>query len=202
MKYAKHRSSMTTKTSSGKGRWLIIVALLAAIAVIVGVVLGGGSDDPVVDEVLVDEMDVLVEIEEETTDEDVVIDTESWTQEIALEDEEGTGGSGIARRGVSGELFTHVVVAELPAINEETTFYEGWLVIPGVVEFFSTGEMFPREDGKWGLVWEINTVDAELEYEDFYDYREVVITREPRDGDPAPAPAHVIEGIFDVYDVE
>ncbi|MCH8049264.1 hypothetical protein IH979_00960, partial [Patescibacteria group bacterium] len=63
----------------------------------------------------------------------------------------------------------------------------------GVTEFFSTGEMFPRQDGKWGLVWETSLEEA---HEDLLDFKKVIITREPRDGDSAPSSDHVLEGEF------
>lgn len=132
--------------------------------------------------------------QQDRQDDVAIVDGTYWTQETALLDVEGTGGSGIARRGVSDDLFTHVVVADLPAIDPEVYFYEGWLVVPGVTDYFSTGAMFIREDGQWGLLWESKIDDAP---NDLLDYAKVVITRELRDDDSAPSPDHVIEGVFE-----
>ncbi len=189
MRYVRNRSHFSQKrSSSGKGKWILSGLVVAVVIVVAVFVFGGGEEEVVVEEEVVDE------VVEETQDEVVIVDGTNWTQETTLSDVEGTGGSGTSRRGVSGDLFTHVVVADLPAIDPEVHFYEGWLVVPGVVEFFSTGTMFAREDGKWGLVWEVKLDDAP-DY--LFDYREVVITREPYDDDPAPSPEHVIEGTFD-----
>ena len=171
-------------------KW-VVLGLVGAL-LLVGFFVFGGEDvqeEEVVVEDVLQEEEVIEEVEE-----DLVVDDGNWTQEVNLVDTEEMGGSGVARRGISGNLFTHAVVAELPAINEETQFYEGWLVVPGVTEFFSTGAMFPREDGKWGLVWEIDLSEAR---DDLLEYREVVITREPLDDDPAPSIEHAIEGTFD-----
>jgi len=197
MRYIKNRSHYSQKKKSpGKGRWVLF--LLFVVVVIVGAVLLSGSDEEEVGKEVVELLsDGVVEKEEVVQEDAAAADftqEDVWSQEITLIDVEGAGGSGVSRRGVSGELFTHVIVADLPAIDLETTYYEGWLVIPGVVEFFSTGEMFTREDGKWGLVWEVKLADAP---DDLLDYREVIITRELRDGNVAPSPEHVIEGQFE-----
>ena len=183
---------------------ILFALLLLAVIVIVGVVLLSGKDEgegvevfpPEADLPSVESAQVVAEEEEEAVQEDAAaIDTQGnmWSQEIFLIDVEGAGGSGVSRRGLSEDLFTHVIVADLPAIDTETHYYEGWLVIPGVVEFFSTGDILIREDGKWGLAWEATLLDAP---DDLLEYREVVITRELRDGNGAPSPNHVIEGQF------
>jgi len=117
------------------------------------------------------------------------------TEQIDLSyvgDQEGAFG-GLARRGTEGDLFTHVVVADLQAIDMATSYYEGWLVKPGVVDYFSTGAMFAREDGKWGLVYETRISSGRP---DLFDFTKVVVTREDRDDNPAPSAAHVLEGQF------
>ena len=101
--------------------------------------------------------------------------------------------AGFARRNIENNVFTYVMVADLPLIDLETQYYEAWLVKPGVTEFFSTGEMFAREDGKFGLVWE---QDLEKAKNDLFEFTRIVVTRESRDGDSAPSPAHVAEGEF------
>lgn len=192
MKYAQHRSSMGQK--SRKVPWKIVGGILGGLIVILLIMMifsGGEEAVPEIESVEVEgeAQDVSVEVVQmEQTETDSI----SY-EEIELVAVDGSGSSGIARRGYSGGLFTHVVVASMPDIDTEMYFYEGWLVKPGIIDFFSTGEMFPREDGKWGLVWEVNELNAP---DDLDDYAQVVITLEPRDGDPAPAPHHVIEGEF------
>jgi len=165
--------------------------LLGLIVILVFISIFTGGDDEVVEvaEVVDQNSDLSVQVVTAEESDDDVLEYE----EIELIAVDGSGSSGVARRGRSGELFTHVVVASMPAIDTEFYFYEGWFVKPGVVDFFSTGEMFPREDGKWGLVWEINDLNAP---DDLDDFSQVVITLEPRDDNPAPAVHHVLEGEF------
>lgn len=192
MKYAQHRSQISKKRSvhSKKARlWLAVITVIILFFAI-GIFLRSNSST---DGVSVELNEAIVEIVEEKT---VVgeIEKDDEIEQITLIFVGAEGeGSGIARRGVSGTLFTHVVVAELPSIDTSTHFYEGWLVKPGVTDFFSTGDMFSRADGMWGLVWEseLSEMDGDIN-----DYEKVVITLEPRDGDPAPAPEHVLEGSF------
>ena len=192
MKYAQHRSSKSS--SSRKMPWKIIGGIFAGLIIVILIFIIFSKNDQVIDEAEVVEVadndqDVTVELFEAEATSETTLEYE----EIVLIDVDGSGSSGIARRGYTAGLFTHVVVASLPSIDTEQYFYEGWLVKPGIVDFFSTGEMFPREDGKWGLVWEIDSLNAQ---DDLDDYAQVVITLEPRDDDPAPAPHHVIEGEF------
>ena len=191
MKYAKHRSSLKVKRSirQRRGRlWLWAISALVVVLVIGALFRSENGKEPVEEE-LSEAMDKIVQ---EKTENSVLEGND--TEQISLDFVGGVGdGSGIARRGTSGELLTHVVVAELPDIDSSTFFYEGWLVKPGVTHFFSTGEMFRRADGKWGLVWEEK--DAGVG-DDIFEYSKVVITLEPREGDPAPAPEHVLEGEF------
>jgi hypothetical protein len=193
MKYTKSRSGM----KKGKEKslpWMWIIVALILIGAIVWVVTAFSDDEVVVD----DDVEVVGQgVDEEGDVIEDILDTESFEQ-INLADPDGRGYAGIARRGIENDLFTHVVVAELPAINTDAYFYEGWLVQPGVLQFFSTGEMFAREDGKWGLVWEVQENDQLVEVTDF---PRAVITLEPRDGDPAPAADHVLEGDF-IEDIE
>lgn len=68
-------------------------------------------------------------------------------------------------------------------------FYEGWLIRSKPFDFFSTGQLIQHADDlKWYLLWE----DAE----DKTDYKKVVVTLEPNDGNAAPAD-HVLEGLLD-----
>jgi hypothetical protein len=173
--------------------WKVIGGIFGGLIIILLIILLFSGNDPEqvenVVEVVSDEQDITVEvIEASASSADALL-----YEQIELLAVDGSGSSGVARRGYTAGLFTHVVIASLPSIDTEQYFYEGWLVKPGIVDFFSTGEMFPREDGKWGLVWEVDSLNAP---DDLDDYSQVVITLEPRDDDPAPAAHHVIEGEF------
>lgn len=101
--------------------------------------------------------------------------------------------AGFARRGTEDAKFVHAMVLDLPAIDPAIHYYEGWLVKPGITEYFSTGSLFAREDGKFGLIYEVPLEEAP---EDILDYARVVVTRELFDGDLSPSPAHIAEGEF------
>ena len=108
---------------------------------------------------------------------------------LTLEDVEGGGGTGSAWIVVKGGKTYHRVTATaIPRLTNDD-FYEGWLVkepVPG--GFVSTGQMvFDQKTRKWVLNYVSDS--------DMSEYRTVVITREPNDGDPAPA-EHVIEATF------
>lgn len=128
----------------------------------------------------------VTEVEESVEPEEILFQQMDLASDVA---------SATAKRGITGDLFTHVIVATLPAIDPSTEYFEGWLVKPDTLEFFSTGEFFYREDGKWGLVWEKKVIEAP---EDLVDYRKVVITKEERGGESAPSPIHLLEGEFEV----
>jgi hypothetical protein len=114
-------------------------------------------------------------------------------EETRLASDTSAADIGFARRGVQASTFTHVAVVTLPAINEAGYLYEGWLVQPGTLEFFSTGEMVQRADGAFALVYEESIFEVNP---DVYEFSNVVITLEPRDGNPDPAPDHVARGAF------
>lgn len=196
MKYNQSRSHKKTKGRTFPW-WIILGALVVIIISLLFLLLSGKDDSGAIDDD--EEVVEINDVGEEGTvavEQMIVTDvSDASFEQIPLKDSEGRGYTGIARRGIEKDLYTHVVVAELPAIDTERYFYEGWLVQPGVLTFFSTGEMFVREDGKWGLVWEVQERDQEVEVADF---TRAVITLEPRDGDPAPAADHVLEGDFEI----
>lgn len=107
--------------------------------------------------------------------------------------ESGSGFGATAHRESTEQNFNITVVATLPFIDDATQAYEVWLVKPGVTDFFSVGNMFRREDGGWGLVWETDPLAFE---KDVSEYTRVVITRELRDGLDSPSTAHVMQGTF------
>ncbi len=109
---------------------------------------------------------------------------------IELEDVTGGNTTGAAWIAVvDGKTFHRTTGKNMPQLKNGE-FYEGWLVKQPVAGgFFSTGKMFFDEVAdEWVLNYEANGDKSE--------YRSVVITLEPDDGNPAPA-KHIIEGRFD-----
>ncbi|MEX0910428.1 MAG: anti-sigma factor [Candidatus Paceibacterota bacterium] len=108
---------------------------------------------------------------------------------IVLADVAETGAEGVASLAVVNNKTYHQVVAQNMPVLTGGDFYEGWLVKdPASGQFFSTGEM----------IYDADTKQADLNFVidgDKSDYRFVVITLEPNDGDPAPA-KHIIEERF------
>lgn len=195
MKYARHRSSFSQRPPTSKRKWLgVFIILLGVCFVLYSAFSLKKNRNEVAD---IDAPSIFGEDIELGDSPQLWGDKrgadESDYEQIELFPVAGFEGSGIGRRGSADNLFTQVVIADLPAIDTSVQFYEGWLVKPGVTDFFSTGEMFVRDDGKWGLVWEadLDTADSDL-----LEYSKVIITLEDRDGDPAPSADHIIEGEF------
>lgn len=118
-----------------------------------------------------------------------ISDIFSNAQKIGIVDVSGGNAKGEAWLAIKGEKTHHRVIAHnLPQLLNGD-FYEGWLVKDAAAgDFFSTGAMIMEE----------NSSKFTLNYQtegDKSDYRLVVITLEPDDGDPAPA-AHILEGAF------
>lgn len=170
--------------------WLLALGVIIIVVVIIFLWPAKSENESEVTSSIDDEAAPEVEAMEriESTSEEA---GEAQLESIDLVSLVGDEYDGFARRGYQQDNFTHIVVASLPAIDLTTHFYEGWLIKPGVTEFFSTGEMFPRTDGRWGLVWENPASTGE-----FDDFSQVVITLEPRDDDPAPTVDHMLEGEF------
>lgn len=105
----------------------------------------------------------------------------------------GAAANGTAVRSHVGGVYAVSVVGTLPAIDSASTAYEVWYVKPGITDFFSLGELYPREDGKWGMVW--TQTDA-LARHDIEDFARVIVMREPRNGDPAPSSDQVLTAEF------
>ncbi len=181
--------------------YAVLSIVVSAFAIVVVTALlfkslrGGDSADAIVadpaDETE-NEVATTVAVAEEPVPEVVV--AEKPFEEITLGPAPSYDGfSGIARRGREGDLYTHVIVASLPPIDSATSYYEAWLVKPGVTGFLSAGDFFPRQDGKWGLLFEQTVAEAPI---DIDEYTNVIVTIEARDENPAPSPTHVLRGSF------
>ncbi len=108
---------------------------------------------------------------------------------INLPDVSKSGATGTAWLAVyNGKTYHRVIAKNMPPLPG-TDFYEGWLVknpVPG--GFISSGKM----------KYDPATKEARLDFvtdKDMSDYRFVVITSEPDDGNPAPD-KHIIEARF------
>ncbi|MFC1653377.1 hypothetical protein ACFL1M_00845 [Patescibacteria group bacterium] len=91
------------------------------------------------------------------------------------------------RNKFSEDGFMHEVFAVLPPFENESHFYEGWLVNPTTQGFISTGPMKLNDDGKSRLLEFTSSTD-------YINYSKVIITIE-KDTDPAPG-EHILEGEF------
>ncbi len=106
----------------------------------------------------------------------------------------GAAASGTATKTHASGVFAITAVVQLPAIDSAKMAYEVWFVKPGITDFFSLGELYPREDGAWGFTWQIT--DA-LARPDILDFHRLLITREERNGNPAPSANQVLHGEFE-----
>ena len=109
-------------------------------------------------------------------------------EKAQLKDVVGGDALGVATRNYEKNTFVHVVLADLPHL-EEGSFYEGWLVRGEVgnddFDFISTGKM---RLGKGGYLLEFDSGT------DYSDYQSVVITVEETEDDIPET--HILEGSF------
>jgi hypothetical protein len=109
-------------------------------------------------------------------------------EKAQLKDVAGGDALGIATKDYKNGIFVHVVLADLPSL-EEGFFYEGWLVRgkegDDDFDYISTGKM---RLGKGGYLLEFESST------DYYDYQGVVITQEETE-DSIPE-KHILEGAF------
>jgi hypothetical protein len=137
------------------------------------------GDSIVLDDSVVDEANIAQDTTEVLISEGAL--------ETALDPVVGNHGSGVATSDMADGRFQHVAVATLP-YPPEGYFYEGWLIRSRPFDFFSTGVFIQHADDlKWYLVWDSP--------EDKRDFKKVIVTLEPDDGDEAPS-EHVLEGAY------
>lgn len=115
--------------------------------------------------------------------------TESASSRAALRDVAGGSSSAEARRDTDDGPFRLSIKASLPEIDREAYAYEAWLLRQVPYDYFSVGDFVTNDDGEWVLEW----IGAGGAYEA---YTQVVVTIEPRDGNPDPS-RHVLEGQFE-----
>lgn len=125
------------------------------------------------------------------------------TQDIALDDapktiqltalDQSSAAATVTRAHELG-VFTITILAQLPALDNATEAYEAWYIKPGLTDFFSLGELYPREDRAWGLVWSVTDALARA---DLREFDKILITREARDGNVAPSSNQQLQGTFE-----
>jgi len=109
-------------------------------------------------------------------------------QTVKLLAVDGSDSSGTAYRLIDEDKsLQHAVVASMPDLPAGVS-YEGWLVQPSPLKFFSTGVMEKNENGMWILEYNGDKMGA------FPTYLTVVITKETK-VDAIPE-KHIIEASF------
>lgn len=157
---------------------LITLVILFIIVLVLVFLVINRKDDVIVDENPIDE-----EVEETSLLEKLEEDLN--TQVVDLIAVDGSDSSGTAYRLFKDGKLYHVVTANFPDPPENNS-YEGWLVQPSPLKFFSTGVMQKNKDGMWILEYETD--------QEYPTYLKVVITLETQ-VDAVPE-KHVIEGSF------
>lgn len=122
----------------------------------------------------------MSETEKKAIDE---IFTNEGAEVTMLKDVSGGQAVGTAWRHQGKKFVLKMEVSRLASLDKGF-FYEGWLV--GDAGFFSIGRL--GEEGGSGKIYYQTDEDKGL-------YRGLVITKEPEDGEAAPA-QHVLEGSF------
>lgn len=173
----------------------IIIAIVAVVLVLGGVLYyanqSGKEEDKMAQEKAMMEKEAM-----EQKDKDVMMTEEKNLEaifakapSITLKDVSKSGATGVAWLAVyNGKTYHRVIAKNMPALPD-TDFYEGWLVKNAITgDFFSTGEM------KYNATSNETTLNFVTDG-DKSDYRFVVITSEPDDGNPKPD-KHIIEERF------
>lgn len=197
MRHTYRHSAVRPKKSTGiHPMWVgLFLVLIIIIVVLVGMLLKHKPEEVTVTDGLLQE--TTTESNEASASTQGTADTGGTSAAQPFEETDlyfvGDGYAGFARRGIENGVFTAAVVTSMPSIDLTTHYYEVWFVKPGITGYFSGGEMFARADGKFGLVYEVDTLKAPA---DILDYSDIVITREIRDNDTSPSATHIVEGGF------
>ncbi len=96
---------------------------------------------------------------------------------------------GEAKRGTKDGNYWFEMITTLPEIDREVYYYKGWLVRQVPYDYFSMGEMYTNDDGKFIITW------PGEEDEDYSSYTKIIITQHEYDGDVDPG-EHLVEGEF------
>ena len=170
----------------------MIIAIVAVVLVLGGVVYYSNKSNEV--EKIPEEKAMMEKETMEQKEKDAMMEKDFDTiiakaPSINLKDVSKSGASGTAWLGVyNGKTYHRVIAKNMPVLSGND-FYEGWLVKNTVTgDFFSTGKM----------AYNSTTKEARFDFVtngDKSDYRFVVITSEPNDGNPKPD-KHIIEERF------
>lgn len=162
------------------------------IIVILAVIVGGGilgyqflrtsKEEPKVPAVEEEEGKVIIREEVSFLD---MIQGDPDTQIAPLIAVDGSNSSGAAYKLFKDGKLYHAIMASMPD-PQEGNVYEGWLVQPNPLQFFSTGVMEKNEDDVWVLEYSTDN--------EYSSYTKVIITEETII-DPIPE-THIIEGSF------
>lgn len=110
----------------------------------------------------------------------------TFRNNAALADVTGGSASGRAGNGmIDGAFHVYATFESLPAL-EQGFSYEGWLVRTEPLSVISTGTLVEYNGG---------LVNAYLSRTNLTDHTTYVLTKEPNDGDAAPA-QYILEGTF------
>ena len=166
-------------------KYILIVVVLAVVGIIIfAYQLKIPKEEIKVQAPLTQEEESETAIEEEGGILEM-ISRNSEVQIAPLTAVDGSNSSGAAYRLVEDGKLYYAVMASMPG-PQEGNVYEGWLVQPSPLQFFSTGVMEKNEENVWILEY-----SADNEYPS---YTKVIITEETII-DPIPE-MHIIEGSF------
>jgi hypothetical protein len=98
---------------------------------------------------------------------------------------------GHATRGEKDKHYYFTLNTDLPEIDRERFFYEGWILRKVPYDYVSVGDLVTNDEGKFVLEWE-----ADVSPEIYAAYTTVIVTLEARDGNPDPS-THVLRGVFE-----
>jgi len=165
------------------------IIILSVALILVGAGCNISDKKQEVGDILIEKTPENIEMPEDIKEELSFLDSlqkNLKTQVVDLKPVDGSDSFGTAYRLIGeNKNLQHVVVANLPDLPVGVS-YEGWLVQPKPLKFFSTGVMEKNKNGMWILEYE--------EVGDYLTYSNVVITKETK-VDSIPE-KHIIEASF------
>jgi plastocyanin len=148
--------------------------------------VGNHREQGMIGSLIVEEASAMMEEEGVTS----MLMAETGTQTATLVAVDGSDSSGTAYRLLKDGVLSHALVATLPDPSEGNV-YEGWLVQPSPLEFFSTGMLEKNSDGMWQLEY---VIEGNIEYP-FESYTRTIVTEEVVVDDTPEG--HILEGDFE-----